>query len=80
MVIRHKELLVYDAFMATASSVVGCLVFYYLAKKDGEACIHRRFQKKRIDWAAVVLGGVGYSVWLYIQERKALELSSDGLD
>ena len=30
--------------------------------------------------ATVILGGVGYGVWRYIQGRKALELSSDGLD
>ena len=164
MVTRHKELLVYYAFMATAGSVAGCLVLYYLARKGGEAFIRRRFKKKRIDWAtglfrrygvlaiivpallpppapfkifvllagvvgfpplnfavsvavargvryfgegllavwygdlaieyirshgplislglmaAVILGGVGYVVWRYIQGRKALELSSDALD
>ena len=164
MVTRHKELLVYYASMATAGSVAGSLVLYYLARKGGEAFVRRRFKQKRIDWATdlfrrygtlaiivpallpppapfkifvllagvvgfsplnfavsvavargvryfgegllavwygdlvieyirshgplislglvvtVILGGVGYGVWCYIQGRRALELSSDGLD
>ena len=51
MVARHKELLVYYASMATAGSVAGCLVLYYLARKGGEAFVRRRFKQKRIDWA-----------------------------
>jgi membrane protein YqaA with SNARE-associated domain len=42
MVTQHKSWMVYYVFMATAGSVAGCSVIYYLASKGGEAFLRRR--------------------------------------
>jgi membrane protein YqaA with SNARE-associated domain len=49
MVIRHKPLMPYYAFMATLGSVVGCYAIYYLAEKGGETFLRRRIHAARID-------------------------------
>jgi membrane protein YqaA with SNARE-associated domain len=51
MVIEHKERMLYYAFMATAGSVVGCLVIYYIAEKGGEAFLRKRLRAGHIDRA-----------------------------
>ena len=42
MVVANKSRMPYYALMATAGSVAGCYVIYYLAKKGGEAFLRRR--------------------------------------
>jgi membrane protein YqaA with SNARE-associated domain len=49
MVTQHKERVVYYALMATAGSVLGCLVLYYIARKGGEALLRRRFKGHTVD-------------------------------
>ncbi|HYT74582.1 MAG TPA: VTT domain-containing protein [Vicinamibacterales bacterium] len=49
MVIKHKELLVYYAFMATLGSVLGCLTLYYIARKGGEAFVRKRFKEHHVE-------------------------------
>jgi membrane protein YqaA with SNARE-associated domain len=49
MVTQHKDRVVYYALMATAGSVLGCLVLYYIARKGGEALLRRRFKGHTVD-------------------------------
>ena len=49
MVTRHKSLLLYYALMATAGSVLGCLVLYYIARKGGEAFLRKRFKEHHVE-------------------------------
>lgn len=49
MVTANKTWMPYYALMATAGSIVGCLVIYYLANKGGEAFVRRRLKSGRID-------------------------------
>ena len=49
MVTRHKPLLLYYALMATAGSVLGCLVLYYIARKGGEAFLRKRFREHHVE-------------------------------
>jgi membrane protein YqaA with SNARE-associated domain len=49
MVTQRKELVLYYALMATAGSVAGCLVLYFVARKGGEALLNRRFGQARIE-------------------------------
>jgi membrane protein YqaA with SNARE-associated domain len=49
MVIKHRELLPYYAFMATLGSVLGCLTLYFIARKGGEAFLRRRFKEHHVD-------------------------------
>lgn len=49
MVTRHPSLLLYYAFMATAGSVAGCMVVYYLGRKGGEALLRKRFKSDQVD-------------------------------
>ena len=51
LVIQHKERMVYYALMATAGSIVGCLVLYYIGRKGGEALLRRRFGGPRLQQA-----------------------------
>jgi membrane protein YqaA with SNARE-associated domain len=51
MVIRHPYWMPYYALMATAGSVAGCLVIYYLARKGGDAFIRKRFSGRSLDRA-----------------------------
>jgi membrane protein YqaA with SNARE-associated domain len=44
MVTQNKSLMLYYAAMATAGSVAGCYVIYYLAEKGGEAFLRKRLK------------------------------------
>ena len=48
MVVADKSRMPYYALMATAGSVAGCYVIYYLAKKGGEAFLRRRVNPERM--------------------------------
>ena len=50
-VIEHPELMPYYAFMATAGSVTGCLVLYFLGRRGGDALLQRRFGGPRLERA-----------------------------
>ena len=49
MVTRHKSRVILYALSATAGSIVGCLLLYYLGKKGGEAFIRRRFSNTAME-------------------------------
>jgi membrane protein YqaA with SNARE-associated domain len=49
MVTEHKAWMVYFAFMATAGSVAGCYVIYYLAQKGGEAFVRKRLRPGHVE-------------------------------
>jgi membrane protein YqaA with SNARE-associated domain len=49
MVTEYKPLMLYYAFMATAGSVAGCYVIYYLAKKGGEAFVRKRLRPGHVE-------------------------------
>jgi membrane protein YqaA with SNARE-associated domain len=49
MVTEHKSLMVYYAFMATAGSVAGCYVIYYLANKGGESFVRKRLRPGHVE-------------------------------
>jgi len=49
MVTNNKALMPYYAFMATAGSVAGCYVIYYLAKKGGEAFVRKRLKPGHVE-------------------------------
>jgi membrane protein YqaA with SNARE-associated domain len=49
MVTESKSLMLYYAFMATAGSVVGCYVIYYLANKGGEAFVRKRLKPGHVE-------------------------------
>jgi membrane protein YqaA with SNARE-associated domain len=51
MVAGHKEWMVYYAAMATAGSVAGCYVIYYLANKGGAAFMRRRLKPGHVERA-----------------------------
>ncbi len=51
MVTEHKQRMPYYAMMATAGSVAGCLVIYYLAEKGGEAFLRKRLRAGHIERA-----------------------------
>lgn len=48
MVTQHKSLMAYYAACATAGSVAGCLVLYYVGRK-GDQWISRRFNAARVE-------------------------------
>ena len=49
MVTRHHSLFLLYVACATAGSVAGCLLLYYIGKKGGEALMRRRFNSASID-------------------------------
>lgn len=49
MVTTHKSRLVVYATAATAGSLVGCLLLYYIGKKGGDALVRGRFNAARVD-------------------------------
>jgi membrane protein YqaA with SNARE-associated domain len=51
MVLQNPLWMPYYAAMATAGSVVGCLVIYSIARKGGEAFIRKRFSARTLDRA-----------------------------
>lgn len=48
-VIEHPGRLVYYAAMATAGSIAGCSLLYWLAGKGGDALLRRRVRGHRVD-------------------------------
>jgi membrane protein YqaA with SNARE-associated domain len=44
MVTQHKAWMPYYALMATAGSIAGCYVIYYLAEKGGDAFLRKRLK------------------------------------
>lgn len=51
MVAREKALMPYYALLATAGSVAGCYVIYFLAEKGGDAFLRKRLKASRIEGA-----------------------------
>jgi len=49
MVTAHKSWMVYYALMATAGSIVGCYVIYYLADRGGAAFVRKRLKPGHIE-------------------------------
>jgi len=49
MVTEHKSWMLYYAFLATAGSVAGCSVIYYLADKGGDAFIRKRLKPGHVE-------------------------------
>lgn len=59
MVIQHPRWMPYYALMATAGSVAGCLVLYYLARKGGDALIRKRFSGRSLERATAMIQKYG---------------------
>ena len=53
-VIRRPHLLLYYSLMATAGSLLGCLILYYLARAGGEAFVRKRFKERHVDRGLVL--------------------------
>lgn len=51
MVTQHKEWMPLYAAMATAGSVAGCYVIYYLAERGGEAFLRKRLKPGHVERA-----------------------------
>ena len=51
MVVQHKERLVLYALSATAGSLGGCLMLYYIGRKGGDALVRKRFRSAAVDRA-----------------------------
>jgi membrane protein YqaA with SNARE-associated domain len=51
MVMQQKAWMPYYAAMATAGSVAGCYVIYYLAEKGGEAFLKKRLKARHVERA-----------------------------
>lgn len=49
MVTKSPSFLVYYAAMATAGSVGGSLIVYYLGRKGGEALLRKQFSREQVD-------------------------------
>ena len=49
MVTKHKTRLVLYAASATAGSIAGCLLLYYLGRKGGEALVRKRFSNDSVE-------------------------------
>ena len=62
MVTRHKSYLLYYAFMATAGSVLGCLVLYFVARKGGDAFLLKRVKASHVEGARKLLRKYGLLV------------------
>src|SRR3954452_20476840 len=50
MVTQHKARMPLYAIAATAGSIAGCLVLYYIGRR-GDAFVARRFSEGRVKWA-----------------------------
>jgi membrane protein YqaA with SNARE-associated domain len=49
MVTKHPSFLLYYAAMATAGSIAGSLVVFYLGRKGGEALLRRQFKGDQVE-------------------------------
>jgi len=59
MVTKSPSYLVYYAAMATAGSIGGSLVVYYLGRKGGEALLRRQFSSRQVDRMQARFGRYG---------------------
>jgi len=59
MVTKSPSFLVYYAAMATAGSIGGSLVVYYLGRKGGEALLRRQFSSEQVDRMQARFGRYG---------------------
>ena len=59
MVTKSPSYLVYYAAMATAGSIGGSLVVYYLGRKGGEALLRRQFSSEQVDRMQARFGRYG---------------------
>ena len=59
MVTKSPSFLVYYAAMATAGSIGGSLVVYYLGRKGGEALLRRQFSSRQVDRMQARFGRYG---------------------
>ena len=55
MVVRHKELMLLYASMATLGSLAGCLALYFVGLKGEEALLRKRFRERHIDRASALM-------------------------
>src|SRR5438067_11789730 len=51
MVTHHKARFVLYAASATAGSIAGCLMMYYLGRKGGDALVRKRFSNTSVERA-----------------------------
>ena len=49
MVFHNRDWLTYYGLLATAGSVAGCLVIYWLGRRGGEAFLRKRFHGRHLD-------------------------------
>jgi membrane protein YqaA with SNARE-associated domain len=49
MVFHHRDWLIYYGLLATAGSIAGCLVVYWLGRKGGEAFLRKRFHERHLE-------------------------------
>ena len=54
LTIRHKERMLYYAFMCTLGSVAGCFALYTVGRRGGEAFLKKRFKAGHIERAMAV--------------------------
>lgn len=64
MVTQHPMRMAVYASMATAGSVAGCWVIYYLARRGGEAWVRRRFHERHVDRSLELFQR--YGIWVLI--------------
>jgi membrane protein YqaA with SNARE-associated domain len=64
MVTRRPERLVIYVFAATAGSLTGCLLMYYLGRKGGDALIRKRFATASVERALAAFQRFGIMVVL----------------
>jgi membrane protein YqaA with SNARE-associated domain len=64
MVIQHPSRMLLYGAMATAGSVTGCFVIYYLARKGGEAFARKRLREHHVNRSRALFQR--YGVWALI--------------
>lgn len=64
MVTQHPYRMALYAAMATAGSVAGCYVIYFIARKGGEAFVRRRFHERHVDRSLELFQR--YGIWVLI--------------
>lgn len=64
MITQHPHRMLPYASMATAGSVLGCYVLYFVAEKGGEAFVRKRFHERHVDRGFELFRR--YGVWAII--------------
>jgi membrane protein YqaA with SNARE-associated domain len=59
MVTRQKSRMVLYAVSATAGSIAGCLVLYYIGRRGGDALVRKKFSSNRVDRAVTLVRRYG---------------------